>query len=275
MVGAFAGTDQSGGYSNTYVGSHAGFDNQSGNGNVFIGSFAGYYVQGSDKFIVANGSDTSDVLIYGDFSTGRVGLGTMEPERHLHIKGVNPRILIEANSLAPEMNFKHADDPSSDTWAVYKDGTTDDLRFYQDGDRIWLQGGTGHMGLGHDPGAYRLYVQGTAYATGTWATSDLRFKKDIEDIGGAIDKVMNLRGVSFLWRRDEYMEKNFDPGRHYGVIAQETQRVLPEVVREGPNGEQAVAYTQIVPVLIEAIKAQQARIEDLESRLAELESRPR
>lgn len=228
-------------------------------------------MQGSDKFLIANGSDTSDVLIYGDFSTGRIGLGTLAPERHLHIKGVNPRILIEATSSNPEVDFKHTGDAPSDVWAIYKDITTDDLRFYQDDDRIWLQGGTGNLGVGHDPGAYKLYVQGTAFATGTWATSDLKFKKDIEAIGGAIDKVMNLRGVSFLWRRDEYKERNFDPGRHYGVIAQETREVLPEVVREGPGGEQAVAYTQIVPVLIEAIKAQQGRIEELEHRIRELE----
>jgi hypothetical protein len=274
-IGAFAGGDHSSGSSNTYVGSSAGRENDSGSGNVFIGSSAGYHVLGSDKFILANGPDTSDVLLYGDFSDGRVGLGTMAPERQLHIKGVNPRILIEATSSNPEVDLKHTGDASADVWAVYKDSATEDLRFYQDGDRIWVQGGTGNLGLGHEPGAYRLYVQGAAYATGAWNTSDLRFKKDIEDIGGAIDKVMNLRGVSFLWRRDEYAEKNFDPGRHYGVIAQETQKVLPEVVREGPDGEQAVAYTQIVPVLIEAIKAQQARIEDLEERIAELESRPR
>ena len=271
MVGAYAGTYQSEGHTNTYIGSHAGFSNEAGHGNVFIGNAAGSIEKGSNKLYIANGGDTSSVLIYGDFDAGRIGLGTLAPERSLHIRGTNPRILIEAESMAPEVNLKHTGDAASDVWAIYKEGTTDDLRFYQNGDRIWVQGGTGYLGLGHEPGAYRLYVQGTAYATGTWATSDLRFKRDIEDIGGAIDKVMRLRGVSFLWRRDEYAEKNFESGRHYGVIAQETKAVLPEVVREGPEGEQAVAYTQIVPVLIEAIKAQQVRIEDLEKRIDELE----
>jgi hypothetical protein len=275
MVGAYAGTSQREGHTNTYIGSHAGFWKETGYGNVFIGYLAGGLEEGSNKLYIANDQDTSSVLIYGEFDTRRIGLGTLTPERKLHIKGINPRILVEAESMAPEVNLKHTGDASSDIWAIYKEGTTDDLRFYQGGDRIWVQGGTGNLGLGQDPGAYRLYVQGTAYATGTWATSDLRFKKDIEDIGGAIDKVMNLRGVSFLWRRDEYKGRNFDPGRHYGVIAQETQEVLPEVVRVGPDGEQAVAYTQIVPVLIEAIKAQQERIEDLEDRIAELESGPR
>ena len=211
----------------------------------------------------------TDVVIDPD---GWVGIGTENPERDLHIVGDNPRILIEAETLSPEVNFKQAGDAISDVWAIYKDGPTEDLRFYQGGDKIWIRGGTGNVGIGHDPGSYKLYVQGTAYATGTWQTSDLRFKKDIEDIGGALDKVMSLRGVSFLWRNDEYEAKHFDAGRHYGVVAQETEEVLPEVVTEGADGEKAVAYTEIVPVLIEAIKAQQQQIAALEARIAGLEA---
>lgn len=175
--------------------------------------------------------------------------------------------------MSPEINFKHSGDAISDVWAIYKDGPTEDLRFYQNGNKIWIRGGTGNVGIAGDPGTNKFYVNGTACGTGDWSVcSDLKFKRDIQDVAGAIDKVMNLRGVSFLWRNDEYEEKNFESGRHYGVIAQETEEVLPEVVREGPAGERAVAYTEIVPVLIEAIKAQQERIEALEERIAGLES---
>ena len=87
-----------------------------------------------------------------------------------------------------------------------------------------------------------------------------------------MDRVMSLRGVSFLWRSDEYENKNFDTRRHYGVVAQEIEEVLPEVVVEGAGGEKAVAYTEIVPVLIEAIKAQQREIETLKERIAGLEA---
>ena len=185
------------------------------------------------------------------------------------------RILVEAESMAPEVNLKHTGDASSDVWAIYKEGSTDDLRFYQGGDRVWIQGGTGNVGLGGSPGTNKLYISGSGCYTGSWGgCSDLRFKRDIQDVTEAIDKVMALRGVSFLWRSNEYEDKNFDSMRHYGVVAQEIEAVLPEVVVEGAGGEKAVAYTEIVPVLIEAIKAQQARIEDLEDRIAELESRP-
>jgi hypothetical protein len=204
---------------------------------------------------------------------GRVGIGTVTPDQKLHLKGANPRVLIEASSVDPEVNFKHSGDASSDVWAIYKHGATEDLRFYQNGDKIWIKGGTGNVGIGTaSPGVYKLYVNGCAGGTGAWnICSDLRFKRDIQDVTGAIDKVMSLRGVSFLWRSDEYEDKNFDTGRHYGVVAQEIEEVLPEVVIEVADGEKAVAYTEIVPVLIEAIKAQQQQISILEQRIAELE----
>jgi hypothetical protein len=287
FVGADAGRANLGGSGNTYLGFAAGSANGEmntclgaytdlwgGDGNVVIGYMAGLAQTISNKLLIANGPDSADVLIYGDFTTGNVGLGTEAPERKLHIKGTNPRILIEATSIAPEVNFKHTGDASSDVWAIYKEGTTEDLRFYQGGDKIAIKGGTGNVGIGStNPGAYRLYVNGCAGGTDGWnSCSDLRFKKDIEDISGAVGKVMRLRGVSFMWRGDEYKSKDFDSRRHYGVIAQEAEEVLPEVVREGPDGEKGVAYTEIVPVLIEAIKTQQVRIDALEERIAELES---
>lgn len=182
--------------------------------------------------------------------------------------------------MNPEVNFKHSGDALSDVWAIYKDGATQDLRFYQGGNKIWIRGGTGNMGIGGDPQANKLYVNGsfrvdgTACGTSAWSIcSDLKFKRDIQGVTEAIDKVMGLRGVSFLWRSEEYEAKNFDDCRHYGVVAQEIEEVLPEVVTEGADGEKAVAYTEIVPVLIEAIKAQQQHIEALEERIAGLEAR--
>ena len=57
------------------------------------------------------------------------------------------------------------------------------------------------------------------------------------------------------------------------MVAQEVERVLPEVVKEGPGGEKSVSYTEIVPVLIEAIKEQQKEIERLKMEVTELKTR--
>ena len=227
----------------------------------------------SDVFAISN-SDFPWAPYFAIDYDGNVGIGTVSPDRELHIVGTNPRVLIESTSLGAEVNFKHTGDALTDIWAIYKDGTTDDLRFYQGGDKIWIKGGTGNVGLGGSPGTNKLYVNGSGCYTGSWnSCSDVKYKQDIKDVGDALGKVMALRGVSFLWRGDEYGEKNFDTGRHYGVIAQETESVLPEVVGEDPDGGKTVAYTEIVPVLIEAIKAQQREIDDLKQRLATMEAR--
>ena len=83
------------------------------------------------------------------------------------------------------------------------------------------------------------------------AFSDERLKSDIETIDNALDKVMNMRGVSYI----KQAEKGI------GVIAQEIEKVLPEVVTDGEY--KSVAYGNIVGVLIEAIKEQQKQIDEL------------
>lgn len=88
------------------------------------------------------------------------------------------------------------------------------------------------------------------------AYSDLKLKTDIETIDNALDKVSKMRGVMYT-RKDT-------GSRGTGVIAQEMQEVLPEVVLEGEN--LSVAYGNIVGVLIEAIKELEQRVADLEAK---------
>ena len=91
------------------------------------------------------------------------------------------------------------------------------------------------------------------------AFSDRRVKENIETIDNALNKVTQLRGVSYNRIGAEE--------RSIGVIAQEVQEVLPEVVREGQDGMLSVAYGNITGVLIEAIKEQQKQIEELKAQL--------
>jgi hypothetical protein len=83
FIGSNAGEYNSG-HNNTFLGTVAGY-NTLGSSNVFIGFQAGFYETGSNKLYIANGSDTSNVLIYGDFSTGQVGMGTLDPNGELEI----------------------------------------------------------------------------------------------------------------------------------------------------------------------------------------------
>ena len=91
------------------------------------------------------------------------------------------------------------------------------------------------------------------------ANSDERLKENVKTISDALDKVKKLRGV-------EYDHKK--TGEHsIGVIAQEVEKVLPELVFEDALGVKSVGYANIVAVLIEAIKEQQEQIEELKRKL--------
>lgn len=125
----------------------------------------------------------------------------------------------------------------------------------------------GNVGIGTaTPGVYKLYVAGDIYTTGVWVSSDERLKKNISDIDDPLAKILKLKGHKYEFEKDKFKEKNLPEGTHYGVLAQELQEVLPEAVRIGEDGTESVAYTELIPFLIEAIKAQQKEINELKAR---------
>jgi hypothetical protein len=87
FVGLEAGRSNTTGSSNTFLGITAGYANTTGSNNVFIGKGAGYSETGSNKLYIANGSASSNVLIYGDFSTDRIGISTVSPGYTLDVAG--------------------------------------------------------------------------------------------------------------------------------------------------------------------------------------------
>jgi hypothetical protein len=88
--------------------------------------------------------------------------------------------------------------------------------------------------------------------------SDERFKTNIHPLDNPLAQVLALRGVSYEWK-----DKVRGEGRQIGFIAQEIEKVLPELVITNADGYKSVQYQNLVPVLVEAIKQQQAQIEQL------------
>lgn len=106
--------------------------------------------------------------------------------------------------------------------------------------------------------SYAIDVNGTIRATSDIiAFSDARVKENIVTIDSALDKVKRLRGVEY--------NKIDESVKSIGVIAQEVEKVLPQVVREDEEGMKSVAYGNMVGLLIEAIKEQQKQIDELKS----------
>ena len=122
----------------------------------------------------------------------------------------------------------------------------------------------GEVGLGNLSSSGNS-LSGSFTATGNiTAFSDERLKENVETIEGALDKVSQMRGVTY-----NYKSELNDGQRGTGVIAQEMQKVMPEVVEEGEY--LSVAYGNIVGVLIEAVKELKAELDQCKCKKCECE----
>ncbi len=115
---------------------------------------------------------------------------------------------------------------------------------------------------------YNLIVSGTIQHNGIYSGSDSRLKSNIADIETALDNVTQLQGVTFNWKENKELE--FDvpvkgEGRQYGFIAQDVEKVLPDVVQGDGDDIKSLKYDALIPVLVEAIKELKAEIETLKA----------
>jgi hypothetical protein len=98
-----------------------------------------------------------------------------------------------------------------------------------------------------------------------FSTSDIRFKENINPIDNALEKLDQIGGYTFDWKtEEELVSLHGFKGHDIGVIAQEIEAILPEVVTTRDSGYKAVKYEKIVPLLIQAIKEQQEQIKELQ-----------
>lgn len=132
----------------------------------------------------------------------------------------------------------------------------------------------GNVGIGTSNPAYKLDVAGTVNASGGYEQiSDVKFKKDIVSIDSPLNKILHMNGVSYSWKTQEFKNMGFSDGIHYGVVAQEVEKVLPEIVNTNTSGNKSVSYNEIIPVLIEAMKEQQRIIEKQNKEMNELKAK--
>jgi hypothetical protein len=216
---------------------------------------------------------------------GNVGIGRTSPQSRLDVLS-SARITSSANTshaFKLEARAGFANDGNSSCIWVSDGGSSSDPLFSSQGAHLVIEcrqsagrhiyfkvGNTttaqhimssdGRMGIGTTSPSERLHVSGNILASGSVTqNSDISLKDNITPIPNALDKVLQIRGVTYNRNDIE------DNPRDAGVIAQEVERVLPEVVSQCENGIKSVAYGNMVGLLIEAIRELSAEIEDLKS----------
>lgn len=286
-LGMGALLDNTTGSNNTAIGYWAGLNNN-GSGNVFIGYKSGLNASGaSNQLYIANAGGVP--LIYGDFSSDRVGINTATPAASLDVNGT--AMFTTGGSGGPLT----IGTPQGQTGICIGQTHRADIRF---NDNYLLIGarvntsppdivdsiiihpydvGGAKVGIGSDPGSsspYKLDVAGSVHATSFPSSSDARFKSNVHQLVGVLDKLRMVRGVSFEWN-ELYNSLGRSTGRkELGLIAQEIEKVFPELVtRWGDEDYRAVDYGRFTAVLLEAIKEQQSEIESLKKDIAEIKAR--
>jgi hypothetical protein len=102
-----------------------------------------------------------------------------------------------------------------------------------------------------------------------YSSSDIRFKENITPIENPIQKIRQISGNTYDWKEENKIEHGYE-GNDVGVIAQEIEAVLPQLVQTRDNGYKAVKYDKLVALLIEGIKEQQIQIDNLTLQVEEL-----
>ena len=135
---------------------------------------------------------------------------------------------------------------------------------------------SGGLGVSQAPVRALLHVSGTISGSlirssgdvVAYYSSDERLKDNIKPIEGATYKLQQVGGYEFDWNNKQTVYEGHD----VGVIAQELEKVLPEVVTQRQDGYLAVKYEKIIPLLIEGLKEQQKEIELLKEQIKELKN---
>lgn len=233
---------------------------------------------GSIRFSTTPDGSASTVTRMTIKENGNVGIGTISPTSKLQVDGdVETSGTLRSTSTGLGLSLKN-------TIGLKINLFDDDTGIYGFGMApAELQIGTfsssKHISLGHYSGTSKSFVElmrvaGSGNVTGVFGNyhvaSDIRLKKDIAQIPNALEKVLALRGVNFRWK-----DGSDEGSLQMGMIAQEVEKVVPEVVHTSNDSMQtkSIEYPFLVGLLVEGMKEQQKEIKALKAELADLKSR--
>lgn len=212
------------------------------------------------------------------YVSGRVGLGTLEPDAGLHLKGTSfPNSFMFIESNAGQDAGVRLYEGSTVKWHIFNNSALAGLQIYNNSgnNAIFCKQSNSFVGLGTTDPTQKLHVVGNAYKTegGTaWATSsDLRLKTILGNYEKGLDEIAALQTVRFVY--NEQNPRQLTAGiEQVGFVAQEVQKVFPEAVSEAEDGYLDFNIHAINVALVNAIKELKAENVLLKKRIEQIEA---
>lgn len=209
------------------------------------------------------------------YNGGNVGIGTDVPnlpmdirfsgDTGLQIKNTgssHASLYIDGGSGAGAGYIRFLKDGTNAFWLTST--SSNDLQFRPSGGTASVAfKNNGDVGIGITSPSYKLHVNGSVAGVGAYnALSDARYKTKVKELSYGLADVMKLRPVSYFWKDQS---EDWKHGRKVGLIAQEVEAVLPEVVSTAsdPSATKSLAYSELVPVLIHAVQELKAANDNL------------
>jgi hypothetical protein len=247
-----------------------------------IGDTTGQNVAYDNNEILARNNGANSPLILNK-TGGFVGIGTVAPTAQLEVVN-NNRASLSVRSVngSSGVIMQRASQDSAvttqyvtasggvATWQTGVDIGSPDFTFKNGGSTyVTILRSNGNLGVGTLNPTQRFTVDnGTSigtYTTSGWIhTSDMRLKTNVVSVSDALSKVMDLNGVYFNWK------KTPDTDHQIGFLAQEVEKVLPEVVVKDAAGNYGLAYGSITALLVNAMKEQQQQLVEKDKKMEEL-----
>lgn len=223
-----------------------------------------------DYSISNNNINNRHVFYYGTNElmriqgNGNVGIGTAGPLDKLTVSLAASATPIAAMSIDVASFITVPNSQASYFFRVRDIGAGNFTPFYIQGD--------GNVGIGGTttPTAALHVVGNICYTGGIGACSDVRYKKNFNPLENALQNVLKINGLTYNWRTEEFPDNKFTTDKQIGFIAQDLEKIYPEVVITNSDGYKSVDYAKLTPILVEAIKEQQKIIEGQQSSINDL-----
>ncbi|MBU0764988.1 MAG: tail fiber domain-containing protein, partial [Bacteroidetes bacterium] len=236
MIGNNAGSQQHTGDFNSYLGSESAYYNADGDYNTISGYQAGRGVYGNSynycalygyKAGYSNSTGANNTFLgsYSGYSVETGGFNTMIGYKSGYLGTGSSNVFIGymAGYFETGNSKLYIDNSSTSSPLIFGDFAANDVQ-----------------------------INGDLCYTGTFgACSDKRYKKNFQPVENPLKKINQIQGLYFEWKKDEYPDRIFSDRRQIGVIAQDVEKIFPELIDHDKFGYKTVDYTKLSVILLE------------------------